>query len=266
MSTPRPYRLPSFAKTCESLGLVNACQFFINLRFKAIQSWREFYFLRSKRAEHPLAVRPGTSDIKVFDGIFIGVEYECIADLKDIKFVVDCGANVGYSSAFFLSQFKNCEVACVEPDEGNVNVLMNNMAPYGDRVRIYHAGIWSQPAFLKVREVPYRDGDKWALQVEQCDSTTPGSIPAVDIPMILRESGQDRISLLKIDIEGAEVQLFSEGCESWLSKVDNIVIELHDDSCFGPASEIVVQKILDTGCFSVSKSLGEVTVFRSNSR
>jgi hypothetical protein len=84
--------------------------------------------------------------------------------------------------------------------------------------------------------------------------------------MILRESGQDRISLLKIDIEGAEVQLFSEGCESWLSKVDNIVIELHDDSCFGPASEIVVQKILDTGCFSVSKSLGEVTVFRSNSR
>lgn len=233
------------------------------MKLKTLSPWRNSFFLRSMRADHPLAVRSGTSDIKVFDGIFIGLEYECIADLQDIEFVVDCGANVGYSSAFFMSHFKQCEVVCVEPDEGNAEALKMNMAPYLPRVRVYHAGIWSHPTFLRVRESAYRDGDKWAVQVEECESSIPGAIPAIDIPTILKDSGRDRISLLKIDIEGAEVQMFSQGSERWLSKVDNIVIELHDDSCFGPASEFVTNKILQTGHFRVSKSQGEVTVFRS---
>mgnify|MGYP000361339186 CR=1 FL=1 len=34
--------------------------------------------------------------------------------------------------------------------------------------------------------------------------------------------------LLKIDIEGAEKELFSENTDYWLGKVNMIIIELHD--------------------------------------
>jgi len=39
----------------------------------------------------------------VFEQIFIGEEYSCLCDLKDTLLILDLGANVGFSSAYFLS-------------------------------------------------------------------------------------------------------------------------------------------------------------------
>ena len=38
----------------------------------------------------------------------------------------------------------------------------------------------------------------------------------------------DMVDILKIDIEGSELDLFSKNYESWLGKVKNIAIEIHD--------------------------------------
>lgn len=48
--------------------------------------------------------------------------------------VVDCGANVGYSSMYFLDRFKGCEVVSIEPDRNNFEVMESNLAHYGSRV------------------------------------------------------------------------------------------------------------------------------------
>jgi hypothetical protein len=56
-------------------------------------------------------------------------------------------------------------------------------------------------------------------------------VDAIDIDTLLHNSGFDRISILKVDIEGAEVEVFSKDCQKWIDKVDSIVIELHDDEC-----------------------------------
>jgi len=257
------YRLPSFRKARESLGLLNAVRFFL-------QKWRfqesnraSVYHLFAKDADSPLAARPRTSDIKVFDGVFLRTEYRCISDLENVSLVVDCGANVGYSSVYFLSRFKNCHVACVEPDSGNFDLLKLNLGSYAGRTTLYHAGVWSHNATLRIRPIPYRDGDKWTCQVEECEINSPDSFSAIDIRSILRNSGYDRISLLKMDIEGAEAIVFSDGCEDWLAKVDNIVIELHDDSIFGPATDSVTRRIMGTNRFEQFKSSGETFVFRS---
>jgi hypothetical protein len=65
-----------------------------------------------------------------------------------------------------------------------------------------------------------------------------------------------------MDIEGAEVVVFSKNYANWLSRLDNLVIELHDDSGFGPASELVIGTINKHRHFEVSRS-GELTVFKS---
>jgi hypothetical protein len=39
------------------------------------------------------------------------------------------------------------------------------------------------------------------------------------------------IDLLKIDVEGAELPLFTSNFESWLARTRNLVIELHDGEC-----------------------------------
>jgi hypothetical protein len=78
---------------------------------------------------------------------------------------------------------------------------------------------------------------------------------------VLAQSGHDRISILKIDIEGAEHAVFSApNVASWLPLVDCLVIELHDDTHFGPCTEVFQRAIADQP-FDVSH-VGELTVCR----
>jgi hypothetical protein len=64
----------------------------------------------------------------------------------------------------------------------------------------------------------------------ECSSPDLGSnlVEAYTVSDLLNISGQSRISLLKIDIEGAELNLFVNGPQRWLNQVDAILIELHE--------------------------------------
>jgi hypothetical protein len=49
------------------------------------------------------------------------------------------------------------------------------------------------------------------------------------INRIINDSGFERVDLMKVDIEGAEVELFT-GDTDWLKKVGAVAIEFHHDS------------------------------------
>lgn len=149
----------------------------------------------------------------------------------------------------------------IEPDAGNFDVLVENLGPYAPRVNALRAGVWSHRTPLAIAETPYRDGREWTTQTKPAGPGEDASFDGVDIASVIGESEHDRISILKVDIEGAEAIVFGENHESWLGLVDNIVIELHDDSAFGSASEVFEQAISGYG-FVVSHS-GELTVARA---
>lgn len=46
--------------------------------------------------------------------------------------------------------------------------------------------------------------------------------------MIMEQQGKSQIDLLKLDIEGAELELFAEDYQHWLSNTQILMIELHD--------------------------------------
>ena len=216
--------------------------------------------LASRWARYPLLFRPASSDLHVFRQIFIEREYSCFDDMTDAGLVIDCGANVGYSAAYFLSRFPNCSVIAIEPDQSNFALLERNLAPYGSQARLIRGGVWSHATTLKVSTEQYRDGLDWSRQVAECDPTDESAIRAVDIASLLRTSSFERISLLKVDIEGAEAVMFGSNYEPWLPRTDNIAIELHADSIFGDAPTIFDNAISGMG-FTVTHS-GELTVCR----
>lgn len=182
--------------------------------------------------------RPGTSDLDVFRQVFVEREYGPLDGLCGVSTILDLGANVGYSSVYLLSCFPSARLVAVEPDSGNFEVLERNLRPFGDRATARLGGAWNSCTRLAVSETPYRDGEAWSRQVRAATEADVGSLPGWDVPTLMSSGGFRRVSLLKVDIEGAEAVVFDASSSAWLDHVDNIAIELHEDSSFGPASPV----------------------------
>jgi FkbM family methyltransferase len=170
--------------------------------------------------------------------------------------ILDLGANVGYTSAFFLSRYPGARVVAVEPDRGNYEVCCHNLAPFGARAKVIHGAAWPEPAKLEVVKGSYRDGRDWTTQVKSATGTRK-DLPLIEgysISSLITSCGVPEIDLLKIDIERSEIELFSRNTEGWLPRVRNLCIELHDGDC-----EDVFFRALEGYSYTKSKQ-GDLTV------
>lgn len=232
-------RATNLKKACSNLGFINTLLYVYKTKIiNPIHDWKrrsgDHYTvgtLSSKSLQWPVSFRYNSSDINVFSQIFITDEYGPLADLEDVNLVIDCGANVGYSSAFFLSRFPSARVLSIEPDERNYALLKQNLKPYGDRVTSIRSAIWSHKAKLKVYSGDVGEESEWATTVGECGEDEKADVEAVDIGSLLKETNRDQIDILKIDIEGAERIVFSQNFEGWISKVRAFAIELHNNEC-----------------------------------
>lgn len=171
--------------------------------------------------------------MSVFHQIFISQEYSCLRDLKDPSLILDLGANVGFSAAYFLSVFPNVRVVAVEPDERNLKMCEMNLSPYGDRVKLLHGAVWSKCTTLRLLKSTFSKGHEWATQVGEAieGERTSVTVQAWDIGSLIDMSGANTVDLLKVDIERAELSVFGETAASWLHRVRNICIEFHGKEC-----------------------------------
>lgn len=210
------------------------------IRIRAYDYWKKMRLpvpdvitLAPANALHPLRMRTGkSSDRDVFGQIFFCQEYRHVP-LDRPASIVDLGANVGYSSAYFLSMYPSAQVVAVEPDDRNVAMCSENLRAYGSRATVIHGAVWADCRILTLSVGRYRDGREWSTQVvaEPTEDVGAKSVRGYDMESILARCDSPVIDLVKIDIEGAERQLFAGATDSWLPRVRNLCIELHGDEC-----------------------------------
>lgn len=233
------HRLYRFFRLVNCLGFSETGRYLIRASNKT-----PFFSIKPKTALYPLFCRQNTSDFKVFAQIFVQRGYSCLDHIDNAAFIIDCGGNAGYSSAYFLTRFPESTVVAIEPDPGNFSMMCKNLAPYGNRIQTLNSAVWSHCADLAMEENKYRDGEEWSRQVRECKAGEKALLKGIDIGTLLAKSGQKRISILKIDIEGAEAVVFaSPNSDLWLQYVDALVIELHDDTQWGNCSNIFFSAI-----------------------
>ena len=233
---------------------------YMRMQWKRALNSRAILSIHPTTTAYPVWVRMRSSDLAVFSQIFIETEYDCL-NVSDGALIIDLGAYVGYSTAYFLTRFPRSPVIAVEPDPHNFRMLLRNLAPYGARVSAIHAGVWSHPAKLSIREIPYRDGADWTRQVQEDND---GGIDAIDITTLLKLSHHRNIGLLKMDIEGAEAIVFRDNYSHWLERVGRIAVELHDDTVFGSGTDAFYGAIKEQE-FEISRS-GELTICTRRAR
>jgi FkbM family methyltransferase len=213
--------------------------------------------LRMRGYQFPIYYRVRTSDLEVIRQVLIRCEYECVAQEPDVTLIIDCGANIGCASFFFLHRYPNARVIAVEPDPGNFAMCRRNLEPFGDRVVLVNSAVWPVAMPLCVARGSYRDGRAWTFQVRPRSEGETSELMGATIADLIERSGTDKIDLLKIDIECAEIPLFSRNTEDWLPRTRCMVIELHGDDCERVFSETMAEYRPE-----IEKS-GELTICRN---
>ena len=73
---------------------------------------------------------------------------------------------------------------------------------------------------------------------------------------LFRESGARQISVLKVDVEGSEREIFARNYQNWLPSVETIAVELHDAEC----RAVFNRAIADSNVAFELREVGELTV------
>jgi FkbM family methyltransferase len=135
--------------------------------------------------------------------------------------ILDCGANLGASCVWFAHAYPRSKIVAIEPDADNFSLLEKNCM--GERVMGYHGAIASKPGTLAL--VDPGNGE-WGYRTSDHDEHAIAKVRAYSIDELLQnEPGIPFI--LKIDIEGAEQELFSSPSRD-IDRFPVIIIELHD--------------------------------------
>jgi FkbM family methyltransferase len=192
---------------------------------------------------HPFSFPVDEENRKVVLGNFI--MYELLAGpLPDeAQFIVDAGGYIGDSGALFLSRYPQAQCLVLEPGLAYA-WAERNLAAYGQRAILHKAALMASAGSFRMHEA-----DTGSRVV----AATDGTLEVMTMPEILALSPSGRVDILKIDIEGAEVELFRGACD-WLQSVDCVSVELH-----GEAAKAEIPKILVDAGFRLSQH-GSLTV------
>lgn len=140
--------------------------------------------------------------------------------------IVDCGANIGMT-AYYFSRFAKV-VHAIEPSLEHFEVL-TKMIEYNklDNVLAHKLAI-----YIKEGDFPqYHNHNRTmrSLHTAVNDNTEqPEQVHAVPLDKFFKDNKIEHCDLLKVDIEGSEIEVFSsQGFKEIADKIDTIVTEYH---------------------------------------
>jgi len=170
-----------------------------------------------------------------FDQYYIGHQAEEILkariyapylENKKDAVVIDCGGNIGLFSLYAAKYAK--QVYCLEPTpEHQENIermlLFNEM----DNVKLIKKAVWLENTTLPF----YRNPNKTMNSLHQAvahPELPPLQVEAVTLEQLFADEGIEHVDLLKMDIEGSEIEVFaSPSFRAVAPKIDVVVTERH---------------------------------------
>ena len=182
---------------------------------------RKFSFYKIDYIRTPLIFRK--EDEWLIEPIFKEREYTIPINRFRPEFILDCGANIGTSAVYFANVYPDAKILSVEPDTENFELLKLNTSPYPN-IKCIKSALWNKETYVGLTGYPPA-----AFMTYETNADDPKAIKTTTISKLFADSGFAMIDLLKIDIEGAEKEVFeAPDIHDWLSKVKVIAIELHD--------------------------------------
>lgn len=184
--------------------------------------------IKKSTLKFPLFLRVPSSDVASFGQIFLNHDYD-FDITRPPKTIIDAGANIGLASVYFANKFPDTKIIAIEPEESNFEILRKNVAPYSNIICVCGA-LWHQDSRINLVDPGL---GKWGFMTQAQENVEKNygeiihEVRGITVGTIMKEYGIEHIDILKIDIEGAELEVFSDS-SSWIENVDALIVELHE--------------------------------------
>lgn len=177
---------------------------------------------REMSSDYSTWVRRNTTDIAVHKENM--PEYPPLAAAlipHGMKYVLDAGANDGYSSWLFAKHMPDATVVAVEPSPANFAMVQLNAKDFHPRLVSVNAGVWDQHSNIDVKDLGVgawalvtREAGKWVSPLERWERKLD-TVAAVPITSLMEDLCIPRWDFVKMDIEYAPIH-----CVQGISRCD----------------------------------------------
>jgi FkbM family methyltransferase len=178
---------------------------------------------------HRIRLRASSNDLSIALQSLCGEYDELFERVPALQhgLIIDAGGYIGTAAIAFAEAYPDADVVTIEPSPDNFALLIANVAPY-PRIHALNRALGSRAGAveLKDRGIGFA-GLTVVVQADDRETVAIGSIERTTIPAILAEQKRRGADIVKIDIEGGELDLLS-GDISWIGNARAVCIELHD--------------------------------------
>lgn len=171
--------------------------------------------------------------------VFVAQDYRSPRGLGGVRRIVDVGANVGHSVVYWARHYPEARIEAIEPHPRHAKLLgkVVKLNRLGDRVTIHTVAAGT------------RDGRSFLT-----DDTTASTLRdsagggAIEVPVVdfFERFGNAAIDLLKLDCEGAELDLMMDPRFADLN-AKALVVEWHETPGAPRAKERIVDRLRAIG-------------------
>ena len=166
----------------------------------------------------PFAYHDARCFYDTYKEIFVRNMYQ-FTTAKPKPYIIDCGANMGVSVLYFALKYPTATIEAFEPEEGIFKILEKNTRQFNlHNVHLHQTAVWVNNTPLQF----YTDTGMGGSVTNVYSNQQPTLIQTE----ILANYLQQPVDMLKLDIEGAEVEVIQH-CAHLLHHVQHLFVEYH---------------------------------------
>lgn len=174
--------------------------------------------------------------------IFVAETYTGDAFLEPAvgQTIVDCGANIGVFALYLSGHAPGIAVHCFEPSASTRERLIANVRENRLRaVRVYPFALWSDKSQKSL--LHYACSGRRSFFADDREEITGEDeiVECVDLQTAIDLTGAGKIDLLKMDVEGAELEIIEAASPDLWNRIDRVVLEYHEELRIGSQRRIM---------------------------